>query len=43
MQSGDYRGLKLGEAAKLVGREWKALSASEKKVCRSRFLLSFKR
>ena len=36
LQSGDYRGLKLVEAAKLVGREWKALSDSEKKVCRPR-------
>ncbi|CAD6589214.1 MAG: hypothetical protein ASARMPRED_003967 [Alectoria sarmentosa] len=30
-QSGDLRGLKVGEAAKLTAREWKALSASEKK------------
>lgn len=37
MQSGDFRGLKVAEAAKLIGREWKGLSASEKKVCRSRF------
>ncbi|MCJ1459933.1 hypothetical protein MMC28_010312 [Mycoblastus sanguinarius] len=29
--SGDFRGLKLPEAARLVAREWKALSASEKK------------
>ena len=35
-QSGDLRGLKATEAAKLVGREWKALTASEKKVCLSR-------
>lgn len=38
MQSGDLRGLKIGEGAKLLGREWKALSASEKKVCRSMFI-----
>lgn len=31
MQSGDFRGLKVAEAAKLIGREWKGLSASEKK------------
>ena len=35
MLSGDLRGLKVGEAGKLIGREWKAFSASEKKVCRS--------
>ena len=35
MQSGDLRGLKLGEAAKLIGREWKGLTAAEKKVCHS--------
>ena len=34
MQTGDFRGLKVSEAAKLIGREWKGLSASEKKVCR---------
>lgn len=33
-QSGDLRGLKVPEAAKLIGREWRGLSASEKKVCR---------
>lgn len=31
MLSGDLRGLKVGEAGKLIGREWKAFSASEKK------------
>lgn len=36
MQSGDFRGLKTVEGAKLVGREWKGLSAGEKKVCRYR-------
>lgn len=35
MESGDFRGLKVAEAAKLAGREWQGLSASEKKVCRS--------
>ena len=38
MQSGDFRGLKVSEAAKLATREWKALPASEKKVCCCRFL-----
>lgn len=31
-ESGDFKGLKLAEAAKLAGREYQALSASEKKV-----------
>ena len=35
MQSGDLRALKVGEAAKLLGREWKGLTADEKKVCLS--------
>lgn len=35
-KSGDFRGLKMVEAVKLIAREWSALSASEKKVCRSR-------
>ena len=30
--SGDFKGLKATEAAKLAGREWRALSAAEKKV-----------
>ncbi|KAL2051931.1 hypothetical protein ABVK25_007846 [Lepraria finkii] len=29
--SGDFKGLKAKEAARLAGREWKGLSASEKK------------
>ena len=33
LHSGAFKGLKIPEAAKLVGREWKGLSASEKKVC----------
>ena len=33
MLSGDFKGLKVAEAARLAGREWKGLSASEKKVC----------
>ena len=33
MLSGDFKGLKVSEASKLVGREWKGLSADEKKVC----------
>ncbi|KAF7195554.1 hypothetical protein HII31_03148 [Pseudocercospora fuligena] len=28
--SGDFQGIKLGEAAKLIAQEWKALSSSEK-------------
>lgn len=40
MQSGDLRGLKVTESAKLIGREWKSLSASEKKVCRSKYRAS---
>ncbi|KAL9071314.1 MAG: hypothetical protein Q9161_004330 [Pseudevernia consocians] len=31
MQSGDLRGLKVAEAAKLLGREWKSLQPHEKK------------
>lgn len=31
--SGDMKGLKLGDAVKLINNEWKALSASEKQVC----------
>ena len=34
MKTGDFRGLKIPEAAKLIAREWKGLEASEKKVCR---------
>ena len=33
-QSGDLKGLKVSEASKLVGREWRGLSASDKKVSR---------
>lgn len=33
MQSGDFRGLKPVDTTTLVAREWKALPASEKKVC----------
>ena len=32
MLSGDFKGLKIPEAARLAGREWKGLSADEKKV-----------
>lgn len=31
-KSGDYKGMNVGEAGKLIGAEWRALSASEKKV-----------
>ncbi|KAI4212263.1 MAG: hypothetical protein LQ351_004976 [Letrouitia transgressa] len=31
--SGDFQGLKLTEAAKLIGEEWKRLSTNEKKAC----------
>lgn len=30
--SGDFRNIGIGERAKLIGQEWKALSESEKKV-----------
>ncbi len=30
--SGDFKGIKASDVAKLVAKEWKALSASEKKV-----------
>src|SRR5690349_14460733 len=29
--SGDFKGMAIAESAKLIGREWKALSANEKK------------
>lgn len=31
--SGDMKHMKIGEVGALIGREWKALSAAEKKVC----------
>ena len=31
--TGDFKGLKVPEAGKLIGREWKGLSADAKKVC----------
>jgi hypothetical protein len=31
--SGDMKGIPVTEASKIIGSEWKALSASEKKVC----------
>jgi hypothetical protein len=31
--SGDLRGMSVAESGKLLGREWKSLSASEQKVC----------
>ena len=31
-ESGDFKNIPLTEGAKLIGQEWKALSASEKKV-----------
>ena len=37
IRTGDYRGLSIPESAKLVGTEWKALPAGQKKVCRPRF------
>ena len=30
--SGDFKNISVGERAKLIGKEWKALSESEKKV-----------
>ncbi len=38
--SGDFKGIKNSEAAKLISKEWKALSAGEKKVCFVLMLLS---
>lgn len=32
--TGDLKGLKIAEAARLCSREWKGLSASERKVSR---------
>lgn len=34
MQSGDFKGIRIPEASKLVANEWKALSDGEKKVRR---------
>jgi len=31
--SGDFKNLKVAEAGKLIGAEWKALSTDEAKVC----------
>lgn len=31
--SGDFKGMAIREAATLVGREWKALSSAESRVC----------
>lgn len=33
--SGDFAHMTVPESAKLIGREWKALNASEKKACTS--------
>jgi hypothetical protein len=33
IHSGDFKNIKVGESAKLVAAEWRALSAGEKKVC----------
>jgi hypothetical protein len=30
---GDMKGIKVTDAAKLIGNEWKTLTAAEKKVC----------
>jgi len=38
--SGDFKSINVVEAAKLIGNEWKALSANEKKVCFCDLLLS---
>jgi hypothetical protein len=37
MASGDFKGIKLQDYSKLIGEEWKALSAGEKKVCVDHF------
>lgn len=40
--SGDFKGMAVAESGKLVGREWKELAASEKKVrCRRLQLTEF--
>jgi hypothetical protein len=31
--SGDFKGIKVVDRAKLIGAEWNSLSAGEKKVC----------
>ncbi len=31
--SGDFKNLRVAEASRLIGAEWKALSADEAKVC----------
>jgi hypothetical protein len=31
--TGDFKNIKLAEAAALIAKEWKELSAGEKKVC----------
>lgn len=33
--SGDFKGLPIGECAKLISKDWEALSAAEKQVCDS--------
>lgn len=35
LASGDFQGVKMSDAAKEAGTEWKALSEAEKKVCAS--------
>jgi hypothetical protein len=32
-RSGDFKGISVTDASRLVAAEWKALSAAEKKVC----------
>jgi hypothetical protein len=39
--SGDLKGIAVTEAAKIIGAEWKALSAGEKKVCASELFTCF--
>ena len=35
--SGDFKGIKVGDAGKLIAQEWKSLPAGERKVCPKRF------
>ncbi|KAL9107999.1 MAG: hypothetical protein Q9227_007214 [Pyrenula ochraceoflavens] len=37
--SGDFRGVAVSEAAKLVGREWKGLSQNQQKACNAKLSL----
>jgi hypothetical protein len=36
--TGDMKGIAVREAARVIGEEWKALSAGEKKVCNAHYI-----